>query len=110
MATRREYDDHPAAGGALGSVPPLGDADRAAHELLVKQLLAHDQVAGELGITVSATMPGRAVATMAADDRMINGHGVVHGGYIFLLADSAFAMACVTARGPTNRELWAGED
>jgi acyl-CoA thioesterase len=31
---------------------------------------------------------------------MINGYGVVHGGYLFLLADTAFAMACATPRGP----------
>jgi acyl-CoA thioesterase len=25
---------------------------------------------------------------------MVNGHGIAHGGFIFLLADSAFAFAC----------------
>jgi acyl-CoA thioesterase len=25
---------------------------------------------------------------------MINGHGIAHGGYVFLLADTAFALAC----------------
>lgn len=25
---------------------------------------------------------------------MINGHGICHGGYVFLLADTAFALAC----------------
>ena len=27
---------------------------------------------------------------------MVNGHGIAHGGYIFLLADTAFAFACNT--------------
>ena len=52
------------------------------------------------GITVTNATPGRAVATMEADERMVNGYGVVHGGYLFLLADAAFAVACVTPRGP----------
>jgi len=40
--------------------------------------------------------PGRVVARMAVTDSMINGHGIVHGGYVFLLADTAFAFACNT--------------
>ena len=31
---------------------------------------------------------------MTITDAMTNGHGMCHGGYIFLLADSAFAFAC----------------
>jgi acyl-CoA thioesterase len=27
---------------------------------------------------------------------MVNGHGITHGGFIFTLADSAFAFACNT--------------
>jgi acyl-CoA thioesterase len=27
---------------------------------------------------------------------MVNGHGMCHGGYVFLLADTAFAFACNT--------------
>lgn len=101
MATPHEDADHAAAGATPGGARPIMDADREAHKLLVEQLFAQDEVAGELGITASTTTPGQAIATMAADDRMINGYGVVHGGYIFLLADAAFALACVTPRGPT---------
>ena len=25
---------------------------------------------------------------------MVNGHDIAHGGYVFLLADTAFAVAC----------------
>jgi acyl-CoA thioesterase len=25
---------------------------------------------------------------------MVNGHGITHGGYVFTLADTAFAVAC----------------
>ena len=31
---------------------------------------------------------------MRVTELMINGHGVVHGGYLFLFADTAFACAC----------------
>lgn len=31
---------------------------------------------------------------MTIGQSMINGHGIAHGGYVFLLADSAFACAC----------------
>ena len=33
---------------------------------------------------------------MTLTPAMVNGHGIAHGGYLFLLADSAFAYACNT--------------
>ncbi|MFN3744986.1 MAG: hydroxyphenylacetyl-CoA thioesterase PaaI [Hyphomicrobiaceae bacterium] len=38
--------------------------------------------------------PGRATLTMTVTEAMTNGHGMCHGGFIFTLADSAFAFAC----------------
>jgi acyl-CoA thioesterase len=38
--------------------------------------------------------PGTATLSMTITDAMVNGHGLCHGGFIFLLADSAFAFAC----------------
>jgi acyl-CoA thioesterase len=38
---------------------------------------------------------------------MVNGHGIAHGGYLFLLADSAFACAC-NSHGPVT--VAAGAD
>ncbi|RCV54788.1 hydroxyphenylacetyl-CoA thioesterase PaaI [Marinitenerispora sediminis] len=57
-------------------------------------MLAADAASSALGIEVSDIGPGRAVARMRVTGRMINGHGVCHGGYVFLLADTAFAAAC----------------
>lgn len=37
---------------------------------------------------------GWARASMTVTPRMVNGHGICHGGYVFTLADSAFALAC----------------
>jgi acyl-CoA thioesterase len=38
--------------------------------------------------------PGRATLTMTVGEAMLNGHEIAHGGFIFTLADSAFAFAC----------------
>ena len=38
--------------------------------------------------------PGYAVMTMMVRRDMVNGHAICHGGFIFSLADSAFAFAC----------------
>jgi acyl-CoA thioesterase len=37
---------------------------------------------------------GHARARMTVADTMVNGHDIAHGGYIFTLADSTFALAC----------------
>jgi acyl-CoA thioesterase len=59
-------------------------------------MYARDGASRALGIELEDVAPGRAVARMAVTESMINGHGIVHGGYVFLLADSAFAFACNT--------------
>jgi acyl-CoA thioesterase len=38
--------------------------------------------------------PGHAELTMTVRADMLNGHQICHGGFIFTLADSAFAFAC----------------
>ena len=62
-------------------------------------MYAADVASQALGITVRDVAPGRATATMRVTETMVNGHGICHGGYVFLLADTAFAFACNT-RGP----------
>lgn len=59
-----------------------------------EKMYADDPASRELGIVVNIPRPGDAVATMTVTGKMINGHAVCHGGYIFTLADSAFAFAC----------------
>ena len=55
-----------------------------------------DAASRALGIRTSDVAPGRATARMTVRADMVNGHGICHGGYLFLLADSAFAFACNT--------------
>src|SRR5262249_9290534 len=56
-----------------------------------------DEVASRsLCIELIAVEPGHAVLAMSVTEKMVNGHDICHGGYIFTLADSAFAFACNT--------------
>ena len=55
-----------------------------------------DIASQELGMRIEVTGPGAAEARFEVRRNMVNGHGVCHGGYIFTLADSAFAFACNT--------------
>jgi acyl-CoA thioesterase len=59
-------------------------------------MLAADVASTSLGIELMAVTPGRAVLRMRVTEAMLNGHRICHGGYVFLLADTAFAVACNT--------------
>ncbi|WP_114416905.1 hydroxyphenylacetyl-CoA thioesterase PaaI [Marinospirillum perlucidum] len=59
-------------------------------------MYSRDQASQQLGMQIQSVAPGRAQLTMTIDERMIQGHGNCHGGYLFTLADSAFAFACNT--------------
>ena len=56
----------------------------------------NDLASRHLGIRIDHVAPGQATARMVVRDTMINGHNICHGGYVFLLADTAFAFACNT--------------
>jgi acyl-CoA thioesterase len=62
---------------------------------------ADDNATRGLGMELVSIGPGRAVIAMTIRPDMTNGHGTCHGGYIFALADSAFAFACNT-HGPRS--------
>ena len=53
-----------------------------------------DAASQRLGMEIAHIAPGAATLTMTVRRDMSNGQGNCHGGYIFLLADSAFAFAC----------------
>ena len=55
-----------------------------------------DHASQALGITVEVDRPGAAEARLEVRQAMVNGHDICHGGYIFTLADTAFAFACNT--------------
>ncbi len=64
-------------------------AERAAAAMLDK-----DSASRSLGMKLVSVAPGQATMTMTVRDDMLNGHGICHGGLMFLLADSTFAFAC----------------
>jgi len=57
-------------------------------------MYAADRATREAGITFIDVAPGRATVRMRITESMINGHDTCHGGYVFLLADTAFGVAC----------------
>lgn len=59
-------------------------------------MFAADRASNALGIELLHIGEGVAVARMVVTAAMVNGHGTAHGGYLFLLADTAFACACNT--------------
>lgn len=59
-----------------------------------KAMWAEDRASQGLGMAVERVGPGEAVVSMTIREDMTNGHGLCHGGFLFTLADSAFAFAC----------------
>lgn len=56
--------------------------------------MLRDQASAALGMTVEVDEPGHAVVSMTVRDDMLNGFAITHGGLVFTLADTAFAIAC----------------
>ncbi|MEM7256098.1 MAG: hydroxyphenylacetyl-CoA thioesterase PaaI [Pseudomonadota bacterium] len=54
----------------------------------------NDSASKSLGINLQQVSVGRAVLSMLVTEQHTNGHDICHGGFIFTLADSAFAFAC----------------
>lgn len=72
---------------------PPGDAQALA-ERVAAQMFAQDLASQRMGMRIVQVAPGQAVLTMTVRDDMLNGHAICHGGFVFTLADSAFAFAC----------------
>jgi acyl-CoA thioesterase len=69
---------------------------QALAEACAKSMWADDNASRHLGMELLSVAPGEATISMTVTEIMTNGHGTCHGGYIFALADSAFAFACNT--------------
>ena len=90
---------HDQADGGRGDAGQAAAMDRALSS--AARMHADDQVVKALQISIDEVTPGRATARMRVTADMVNGHGIAHGGYVFLLADVAFAYACNT-HGPAT--------
>jgi acyl-CoA thioesterase len=78
-------EHHPAATPA--------EAQRVA-ERAADAMWARDRASRALGMRIVSVQPGVAELAMSVREDMLNGHDICHGGFIFTLADSAFAFAC----------------
>ena len=72
------------------AMPTPEDIARACAEAMWKQ----DDASQGLGMELVEVKPGRATLAMTIQPHMVNGQRIAHGGFIFTLADSAFAFAC----------------
>jgi acyl-CoA thioesterase len=70
-------------------------------------MLDDDLASRSLGMRLIDAGEGHATVRMTVTDTMVNGHALAHGGYVFLLADTAFACAC-NSHGPVT--VAAGAD
>jgi acyl-CoA thioesterase len=68
------------------------DLARACAEAMWKE----DDASKGLGMELIEVKPGSATLSMTIQPQMVNGQRIAHGGFIFTLADSAFAFACNT--------------
>ena len=57
-------------------------------------MFERDLASQGLGIVIEEVKPGFVRLRMPVRPDMVNGHATCHGGFIFALADSAFAFAC----------------
>lgn len=87
-----------------GEVTKSVERDAAAQRLAeasAQALLANDSASATLGMRMAKVGPGFACLAMTVRSDMLNGHGTCHGGFVFALADSAFAVACNTHNSVT---------
>jgi acyl-CoA thioesterase len=72
------------------AVPSSDDLARACAEAMWRE----DDASKGLGMELVEVKPGQATMAMIVQPHMVNGQRIAHGGFIFTLADSAFAFAC----------------
>ncbi len=69
------------------------DADDLARRV-ASQMFTAEGTGPALGIVIEHVRAGYARLSMKVRPDMLNGHGMVHGGMVFALADTAFAYVC----------------
>jgi acyl-CoA thioesterase len=82
----------PAAEATVNARATLSPDDLA--RACAEAMWNEDDASKGLGMEILQIKPGEAVLAMTVKPHMVNGHGIAHGGFIFTLADSAFAFAC----------------
>jgi phenylacetic acid degradation protein PaaD len=78
----------------MTDTPPADDAARELAQRCMHTMLQADAASASLGIRALWAAPGQAELAMTVTPAMLNGHQIGHGGIVFTLADTAFAVAC----------------
>jgi len=71
------------------SLTPKERAERTA-----AAMLANDHASQSIGIELVEIDEAFSILELVVEARHCNGHGICHGGITFMLADTAFAVAC----------------
>ncbi|MGW6174189.1 hotdog fold thioesterase [Arthrobacter sp. NPDC055138] len=83
-------------------MPPLvSEVHANTVEERLRQRYETDEASKNLGIAFMEASEGRVVMSMAVQDTMLNGHGILHGGYLFTLGDTCFAFVCESFGHPS---------
>lgn len=72
---------------------PITDPQALA-DAVTQAMWSRDRATQGLGLDILSVKPGYALIAMPVRGDMLNGHHICHGGFMFILADSAFAYAC----------------
>jgi len=96
MTSMRERKPKSAVPMRLQLAEPVGHSTRE-----LAQRLHRSNTARQFGIRLEEAEPGRAVLSMRVQKKHLQVHGVVHGGILAVLADTAAGMAvyCSISRG-----------
>lgn len=86
-----QHPDSPHPDSPRPDSPP---PDSPRPENLAVTMFAADRASADLGMELAEVGDGTAAVRMTVRASMLNGHGIAHGGYVFTLADTAFACAC----------------
>jgi acyl-CoA thioesterase len=80
---------------------PATEEGFASVEDLIRHRYSFDKASQHLGIEVVSAEAGRVTMAMDVQDSMLNGHGILHGGYLFTLGDTVFAFVCESLGHPS---------
>jgi acyl-CoA thioesterase len=86
----QQADDNREIAVNANAMPTPDEIARACAQAMWQE----DDASKGLGMELVEVKSGQATLAMTVKPHMVNGQRIAHGGFIFTLADSAFAFAC----------------
>ena len=77
----------------------MGEEDDLARRVATA-MFERDRAAHTMGLELLEAREGFARVAFTVREDMLNAHDICHGGYVFALADAAFAYACNSRNDP----------